>query len=283
MSHLPLYSLPGTIYIASDIHLGAHIPLTNQKFFQFLQQASSEADALILAGDIFNVWFGDDIAFNSHETWLQQSLEALRTCAQYIPIYLVHGNRDFLIGEALCQSLGITLLPEQCLLHTEAGIIFLSHGDELCLQDKPYMRFRKVLRHTKLQRLFLSLPFSWRRAIANFLRHRSHARANLKTYTTHTTNTQKENTPHIYEYDVSPDALTQLITTYPKIDYIVHGHTHHQAVHNLLGTDGKQRFRYVLSDWDIDHCSSSHWGFLCIDHKGLSFKGGHNIISSINT
>lgn len=272
MSKLPHYSLAGTIYVASDIHLGPHIPLTNQVFFTFLQQASQEADALILAGDIFNVWFGDDIAITSQEPWLQQSLAALRACAKQIPVYIIHGNRDFLIGQTLCHSLGITLLPEQCLLHTNAGVVFISHGDELCTQDHAYMRFRAVLRNPWLQRLFLSLPFGWRRNIARFLRNRSEASHQQNT-SLQQLETKKISTSSSYSsgYDVASSALTQLIEAHPEIDYIVHGHTHQQAIHDITGTDGKLRLRYVLSDWDIDHHSPTHWGFLAIRDGKLSY------------
>lgn len=270
-SHLPIFKLSGSVYIASDVHLGAHIPHTNQLFFQFLRQASQEADALILAGDIFNVWFGDDIAINSHEPWLRQSLAALHTCAQHIPLYFMHGNRDFLVGEPFCQSLGITLLPEQCLLQTDAGMLFLSHGDELCSQDKAYMRFRTVIRNTKLQHFFLSLPFAWRRSIANFLRNRSE-KAHHKYHKSPPTH-QSMSTSN---YDVSPDTLQQIVSTYPEIDYVVHGHTHRQAIHPILSSDGKTRFRYVLTDWDIDHHCPSHWGFLSVNQNGLSFINSHH-------
>nr|WP_246233591.1 UDP-2,3-diacylglucosamine diphosphatase [Pelistega europaea] len=300
------------VYIASDIHLGPHIPLTNQTFFQFLKRAATEANALVLVGDVFNVWFGDDIAINSHEPWLQQSLSALRDCAKQIPVYLVHGNRDFLIGKQLCQSLGITLLPEQSLLHTDAGVILLSHGDELCTQDKAYMRFRRVLRMQWLQHLFLTLPFSWRRGIAHYLRNRSEqshaitgqypatpiteeslhseqshaiARQYPQVHNTLSSNSSRVETPltevqpitvatetpsstSYTSYDIASETLVQIISEYPEIDFVIHGHTHRPAVHAIPKLDSKTRWRYVLSDWELDH-GKAHWGFIAVNHGGI--------------
>lgn len=242
--------------MASDVHLGPHIPLTNQAFFNFLQQASQEAKALILAGDIFNVWFGDDLAFTSQEPWLQQALTALAECAQKIPVYFIHGNRDFLLGNTLSQRLGIHLLPEQVLLKTDAGVIFISHGDELCTHDKGYMRLRKTLRNPILQRLFLNLPLKWRQGIAHFLRQRSK-------------NAQRQHDISYHrDYDIDGMTLQRIIEQYPVIDYVVHGHTHKEAVHDIPNAmDDKKRLRYVLSDWDLDY--SNRAGYLVINKEGL--------------
>lgn len=244
--------------MASDVHLGPHIPLTNQTFIQFLQQASQETKTLVLAGDIFNVWFGDDLAFTSQEPWLEQALIALSECAQKIPVYFIHGNRDFLVGTDLCQRLGIHLLPEQVLLKTEAGIIFISHGDELCTHDKGYMRLRKILRCPAIQYIFLSLPLKWRQRIANFLRQ-------------HSKNAQRQqNTSYHRDYDIDGMTLEHIIEQYPAIDYVVHGHTHKEAVHDILSSmDHKKRQRYVLSDWDMDN-NAPRAAYLSINHSGLT-------------
>ncbi len=244
--------------MASDIHLGPHIPLTNQAFFQFLQDASQHAQALILAGDIFNVWFGDDIALNTTEPWLQQSLQAISNCAKKIPVYFIHGNRDFLIGTDLCQRLGVQLLPEQALLQTAAGTVLISHGDELCTHDKGYMRLRRTLRCSVLLRLFLNLPLNWRQGIANYLRQRSKA-------------AQREQDQQYHRnYDIDASTLAQIIQQYPAIDYVVHGHTHKEAIHPINADDQKPRQRYVLTDWDMDQHHRA--GYLIIDQSGLSLK-----------
>ncbi len=96
------------------------------------------ADALILAGDIFDAWIGDDAAIHGPEPWLQEALEHLSETAKKIPLFIGHGNRDFLMGPALARRLGATLMPESALFHTDAGPVHISHGDELCTHDLPF-------------------------------------------------------------------------------------------------------------------------------------------------
>ena len=169
---LPL-TLTGTLYLASDIHLGPSIMRTNQAFYRFLKEAEAKADALILPGDIFNVWFGDDVALRHPQPWLAEALEAFRACANQIPVYFIHGNRDFLIGQELCQSLGVQLLPAETLIRSDVGLLYICHGDEFCTDDERYMALRRKLRNPRIQALFLSLPRTVRQAIARYARYMS--------------------------------------------------------------------------------------------------------------
>lgn len=255
MKTLPTLALSGTLYVASDIHLGSSIPKTNQLFYAFLQRASQEAEGLFLLGDIFNVWFGDDIALSSQEKWLKESLAALSQCAQKIPVYFIHGNRDFLMGKALCDALGVELLPEQVLVQTDAGLLFMSHGDELCTHDKGYTYLRNILRYAPLQRLFLALPFRWRHWIGQCIRKHSKA--------SHT----KKNAVYHERYDINQLEVKRIIEHYPDILAIIHGHTHKEAIHPIAHTPRK---RFVLPDWDIDH--NDHHGYLAISTQGLEYR-----------
>ncbi|WP_071058592.1 UDP-2,3-diacylglucosamine diphosphatase [Pelistega sp. MC2] len=262
MKKLPTLSLSGTLYVASDIHLGPSIPLTNQAFFDFLKKANQEADVLFLLGDVFNAWFGDDLADYSDEPWLRDSINAIAECAQQIPTYFIRGNRDFLVGKKLAKQLNLHILPEQIIVHSDAGHLFMSHGDELCTHDKGYMLMRHLFRWKKLQQLFLRLPLKWRYKIAEYLRNQSKKK-----------HRQKDKLYH-QQYDINPTSLEELIRTNPDIDYVIHGHTHKEAIHVINSTDlesGKIRYRYVLSDWDIDH-TPQHQGFLIINANGLNFQ-----------
>src|SRR5690606_14073864 len=118
-------ALPGRVWIASDIHPGEHNPGTAAASSRFLQRARHEADALVLCGDIFEAWIGDDHALNAPPAWLGQALAALRDTARDIPLWLGRGNRDFLMGPALARSLGAQLLDDEVLLSTEAGTVLL--------------------------------------------------------------------------------------------------------------------------------------------------------------
>lgn len=225
--------------MASDIHLGPSIPHTNQAFYQFLKQAATEADHLILVGDIFNYWIGDDIAIQYPEPWLVEAISHLQNFAKQKPLYLIHGNRDFLMGQDFAKSIGATLLPAQTLLEVDGQLIYLSHGDELCTNDKGYMLFRAWTRQVWLQKLFYKLPIKWRISIANKARRKSK---------------EKQSAP-AYDHskgEVVDSTVTAIFKQHPDINGIIHGHTHKPQTHHIT-VDGKDYWRVVLPDWELDH------------------------------
>src|SRR5690606_14208634 len=177
LSKLPL---AGAVWIASDIHLGPDTPGTARAFHAFLDQACAQADALILCGDIFDAWIGDDFALTSPPSWLAATLAKLGHVSACMPLWLGRGNRDFLIGKALTGRLGAKLLPDRVCLMTDAGKILLSHGDEYCTADRGYQRFRRVVRCPAVQWLFLNLSLPVRRRIASLARKRSMASNRVK-------------------------------------------------------------------------------------------------------
>src|SRR5690606_29981531 len=119
---------------------------TAAAFIRFLDRARHDADALILCGDIFEAWIGDDHALHDPPPWLAQALEALRTTAGDIPLWLGRGNRDFLMGPALARHLGAGLLDDEVLLRTAVGTVLLAHGDQYCTDDLEYQRLRRLVR-----------------------------------------------------------------------------------------------------------------------------------------
>ena len=95
LSKIPL---AGTVWIASDIHLGPNTPATAGAFHLFLDKACAQADALILCGDIFDAWIGDDFALSAPPEWLSETLTKLAAVSRRMPLWLGRGNRDFLMG-----------------------------------------------------------------------------------------------------------------------------------------------------------------------------------------
>ena len=246
-------SLPGVVWLASDIHLGPQTPATQHAFHAFLDKACAQADALILCGDIFDAWVGDDVALTAPDQWLDDSLKKFKQVAAAIPLWLGRGNRDFLIGRQLVDYLGASLLPETVCLHTDYGDVLLSHGDEYCTADPGYQRFRRIVRNPWIQRAFLSLSINRRRQIAAWARSRSMA-----------ANRQKETRI----MDVAPGAVEQAFTA-SGIKTMVHGHTHRPAVHQTQ-INGQACTRIVLPDWDFDHDDAARGGWLSIDADGLN-------------
>lgn len=245
-------TLTGTIWVASDIHLGPDTPATAQAFHAFLDQACAQADALILCGDIFDAWIGDDFALTSPPPWLTATLEKFQKVSEQMPLWLGRGNRDFLLGKTLAEHVGAQLLPDQVCLNTAAGKILLSHGDEYCTADRSYQRFRRVVRCPAVQWLFLNLSLPVRRRIANLARQRSMASNRHKAMSI---------------MDVTPSAIEQAFST-GDANIMVHGHTHRPQVHHLE-VNGSPRSRWVLPDWDYDHSDANRGGWLVIDANGL--------------
>ncbi|HUH60379.1 MAG TPA: UDP-2,3-diacylglucosamine diphosphatase [Candidimonas sp.] len=248
MNKLPL---AGVVWIASDIHLGPDTPATARAFGQFLDQACAQADALILCGDIFDAWIGDDFALNDPPQWLADVIQQLSRVASRMPLWLGRGNRDFLIGNTLARHVGAQLLPGSVCLQTDSGDILLSHGDEYCTSDAGYQRFRRIVRSPAVQYLFLQLSLARRRRIADWARRRSMAANRAKS-------TQI--------MDVNPEAVEQAFS-FSGVPVLIHGHTHRPAVHRLT-VNGRARQRIVLPDWDYDHEGAPRGGWLSIDRHG---------------
>lgn len=246
-------ALSGPIWLASDLHLGPATPATSEAFLAFLEAAREEAAALLLPGDIFDAWIGDDV-IRAAPPWLATALTALRDTASRIPVWLGRGNRDFLIGEELAQALGAKLLPEPALLETDYGQILLTHGDEFCTDDAAYQQFRKMVRDPRWQAEFLARTIPERLAMAQQARGESQAANQMKS---------------MEIMDVNAAAIESVFRE-TGVRVLVHGHTHRPARH-VLEVDGKKRERWVLPDWDCDHVSPARGGWLVIDQDGLQF------------
>ncbi|MDX3894231.1 UDP-2,3-diacylglucosamine diphosphatase [Pusillimonas sp.] len=247
-------ALPGTVWLASDMHLGPATPGTRDAFLRFLDQACAQADALFLCGDIFDAWIGDDLALESPPAWLREILDALARTAATLPLWLGRGNRDFLIGRALTERLGATLMEDPVCLATAQGRILVSHGDEYCTADVGYQRFKRIVHTPWIQRAFLSLSLARRQAIADWARRRSMA--------SHAGKTSEI-------MDVTPEAVLRAFRRSGAVA-MVHGHTHRPAAHTLQ-VDGASRLRVVLPDWDFDH-GASRGGWAVIDGQGIRLQ-----------
>lgn len=243
--------LAGTVWLASDIHLSPHTPATTAAFLDFLDRAAQHADALLLPGDIFDAWIGDDFALDDPPAWLSTVLDALLDTSRQLRLFLGRGNRDFLMGHGLAKRIGAELLPDRVCLETDFGHILLSHGDEYCTADAAYQRFRRIVRKPGIQRLFLALGLGLRRAIADWARNRSRNNNQYKSATI---------------MDVHPDAIHDAFRE-SGCDTIVHGHTHRPAIHDLQ-LDGRACRRIVLPDWDYEDSGAPRGGWLAIDRHG---------------
>ncbi|WBY01588.1 UDP-2,3-diacylglucosamine diphosphatase [Ramlibacter tataouinensis] len=212
--------------LISDLHLHEGEPATFAAWRRFM--ASTPADAVFILGDLFEAWPGDDVA--RQPGFAADCAAVLRDAAARRPVFFLHGNRDFLVGEALADSTGMRLLADPTVLSFGPRRWLLSHGDLLCLGDTEYLRFRAQVRAPDWQRDFLARPLAERQAVASQLRAQSEAR-------------KRSGLPYA---DVDPGEARAWLRA-ASADTLVHGHTHKPARHDL--GDGLQRI--VLTDWDL--------------------------------
>ena len=216
-----------TVDFISDMHLQASEAATFNVWRQYMQ--STPADAVCILGDLFEVWVGDDaLQSGSFEA---QCAEVIRQTAARTTVFFMHGNRDFLVGNALMSRCNARLLDDPTVLVFDGQRWLLSHGDALCIDDLPYMQFRAQVRSTEWQQAFLAKPLAERQEIARGLRLQSEA---------------KKQTGAVYA-DVDTLAARQWLLA-AQAPTLIHGHTHQPATHDL--GDGMRRV--VLSDWDAD-------------------------------
>ncbi len=211
----------------SDLHLQASEMATFEAWRDYM--ARTTADAVLILGDLFEVWVGDDAA--EADPFLQRCAQVLRQTAQRLHVAFMPGNRDFLVGPAFLSDCGVHALSDPCLLQWGTQRMVLSHGDALCLDDRAYQVFRQQVRSADWQTEFLAKPLHERLALARTMR------------------AQSESQKH--SGAVYADADEQMTLNWlhaAGADRLVHGHTHQPAEHPL--GSGK---RHVLSDWSLDH------------------------------
>jgi UDP-2,3-diacylglucosamine hydrolase len=217
-----------TLFI-SDLHLDAVRPAITELFLAFLREEARRASSLYILGDFFEAWIGDDDD-DLHHARVMHSLKELTAAG--VPVWLMHGNRDFLIGERFATRTGVKLLPDPTVLELYGTPTLLMHGDTLCTDDKEYQMVRRMLRDPAWQKDYLSKSLTERRAIA------AHAREQSKLHTA----AKAE-----YIMDVNQKAVEEAMQKH-GVTRMIHGHTHRPAVHRFK-SDGKDRERIVLGDW----------------------------------
>lgn len=224
--------MPHTLFIA-DLHLSAQRPDITQAFLVFLQQHAVAADALYILGDLFEVWIGDD----NPEPLLDTVATALKQLSLQLPVYFIHGNRDFLLKQAYAKRAGMTLLPQHCVVDLYGTTTLIMHGDSLCTLDLKYQKFRRWWNQPWWQWLMLSLPLRFRQHLARQARAKS-AVAKAQYKATGSANIM----------DVTPEEVVRVMTAY-QVNHLIHGHTHRPAVHTVNLPNGQTACRYVLGDW----------------------------------
>lgn len=231
------------ILLISDLHLEEQRPDITRAFLRFLETRASGAEALYILGDFFEVWIGDD-GMTPYQHQIAAALRALSESGTRL--YLMHGNRDFMIGQAFCKEAGCTLLSDPHIATLSGERVLLMHGDSLCTRDEGYMRLRRLLRNPLSLFILHHLSLARRQKLAQKLRSTSREETRMKASDI---------------VDVTPDEVIRAMRKH-RVRTLIHGHTHRPATHSLQ-IDGQAARRIVLGDWD-----RQGWA-LQIDESGL--------------
>ena len=218
-----------SIEFISDLHLAENQPRTVAAWARYL--AESQADAIYILGDLFEVWIGDDACLPGR--FEQQAADVLAEAASRRAMGFMAGNRDFLVGTQMLKACGVAALPDPTLLSAWGQRVLLTHGDALCLDDTAYQSFRRQVRSAKWRRDFLAQPLTTREQLARQMRDASEA------------NKRRQNPGDWADVDTAA-AVAWMHAAGSRM--LVHGHTHRPGSEVLA----PGYTRHVLSDWDCD-------------------------------
>ncbi|MBZ4193365.1 MAG: UDP-2,3-diacylglucosamine diphosphatase [Candidatus Contendobacter sp.] len=242
-----------TTRFIADLHLEPAHPGRTALLVDFLHRQARSADALYILGDLFETWIGDD---DEAELGLTV-VAALQTLTESgVPVFFLHGNRDFLLGECFAAATGVQLLSESVVIDLAGERVLLLHGDTLCIDDADYQAFRAQARNPAWQAHMLALPLAQRRALAGQLRETSRQATEQKAAKI---------------MDVNPDEVERVMRHH-GVYRLIHGHTHRPAIHAWL-LDGQPARRAVLGDWRDEQgsvlcCAESGWRLEPIARSG---------------
>ena len=231
-----------TLFI-SDLHLSGERPQITETFLQFLQTDARQAQALYILGDLFEYWIGDEAMAHPDHAAVIENLKSLT--ATGIPVYIMVGNRDFLIGDNFAHETGCRMIPDPVVIDLYGRRVMLMHGDLLCTDDHDYQKLRLMLRDPRWIQDFLSRPVEERIAMAQDIREKSKDAIAGK---------QAE------IMDVNQATVEQFMSNY-NVDTLIHGHTHRQNTHHF-SLHGRDMTRHVLADWyssgSMLRCTAQH-------------------------
>ena len=214
----------------SDLHLGETRPEANERFFAFIEDTASKAGAVYVLGDLFEYWIGDDDLDEPFHALIAGFLRNLSRAG--IPLFVMQGNRDFLMGQRFCAATGARMLADPTLIDLGGSATLLMHGDTLCTDDRDYQEWRAIAHSDAWQREFLAQPLPQRREAMATLREKSKKALETKPAEI---------------MDANPAAVREAFRRYGATR-IIHGHTHRPGS-EVLEVDGRRRERWVLPDW----------------------------------
>lgn len=244
------------VLFISDLHLSDERPEKTSLFKSLLEGPARKVNALYILGDLFEAWAGDDDSTPPHP-------EIINMLSDYTgsggKLYMMRGNRDFLLGKKFALDTGANLLGDIELIELNGNKTLLMHGDTLCTRDVMYQVYRRIVNNNFTISLFMSLPYSLRVKIWHGVRN-------------FTRNTNKNKSPYIV--DVHQPEVEKIMSSYNVTD-LIHGHTHKQAIHEFM-LNNKPARRLVLGDWYEKDC------VLLADSNGLQMMGVQECVNNLD-
>lgn len=233
----------------SDLHLSEEQPATLQRFLRFAREVAATHRELVILGDLFEYWAGDDDLDSGVGRTVADALHAL--AAQGVAVFVMQGNRDLLLGRGFARAAHAALLADPTRAALPDGAVLLAHGDTYCTLDAEYQRFRAQVRDPDWQRGFLAQALDERRAFIGAARAASES-------------VKKTKPADIM--DVTPAAIDAALRA-AGLTTMIHGHTHRPAAHRWM-LDGRAAERWVLPDWDFD-AAPARGGYIVRTAGGL--------------
>ncbi len=222
------------VLFVSDLHLLDDNDALTHQFLDWLDHCllAQRPDWLMILGDLFEAWVGDDV-LQTGPIWSEFTQRLHQHQQAGLQIGVMHGNRDFLLGEGFCRTIGAQLFSDPFVLTQSNGQRWLiSHGDAYCTDDAAYQQFRQMVRNPKWQADFMAQPLSSRQATAKTMRDRSQVEKHQKSMAI---------------MDVNGMSIDQAVRDH-QAQGVIHGHTHRPGVYQTPAGHP----RWVLPDWSID-------------------------------
>jgi UDP-2,3-diacylglucosamine hydrolase len=243
----PNSDLMATLFI-SDLHLTEKRPAVTELFLSFLGSDATSAEALYILGDFFEYWIGDEATGFAEVQPILEGLAALADSG--VPVYVMRGNRDVLLGEEFERAAHCQLLQDPTIIDLYGEPTLISHGDYMCTDDTEYQQYRAMVTDPDFQARFLAKDLDEREAIIQTYREISMANSSTKS---------------MEIMDVNPETVVEQMQAH-GVQQMIHGHTHRPAIHDI-DVSGKPAKRIVLGDW-YDQGS-----VLVCDENGCRLKG----------
>ncbi len=212
------------VYIVSDFHLSfspqnEDEKQRSEKVVRFIDSLINHADILIMAGDIFDLWYDWGNTIIKGYFPLLKKLADLKEAG--CRLIFIAGNHDFWFGDFLQSYLNCEVYQDNFEEIINNKKIFVSHGDLYTMNDRRYRIFRTILRHSITRFLFSILHPEIALKLGKMLSRTSRARNSIP---------EKQSNRRSLGLDRFAESLA---STY---DLIVLGHSHNPKRKELNGS-----------------------------------------------